>query len=143
MANLSLQLELDGHRSEWVPGERLTGTARITADEGWEARYVELELGWETQGAGDKDSDAVEMISLAEKGESIPARFERAFALPVPAMPRTYQGRHLQIHWSVILRARARRGAEVEVELPVVVKPGVAAAVPTGPVAVPDLPPPE
>jgi hypothetical protein len=143
MANLTLHLELEGGRSEWAPGGSVTGTARITADESWEARYAELELGWHTEGFGDEDSEAVEMVPLADAGETIPARFERAFALPIPVMPHSYEGRHLQIHWSVVLRARPRRGRPVEVELPVVVKPEGAREAPTGSVAVPDLPPPE
>ncbi len=118
--DLQLTVELDGEkRSDYHPGETISGRARISAPSSWEAKYAELSVGWSTSGLGDTDSGSAGKMELAKKGEMVQPTVERKFSFRLPEVPLSYSGRKLKINWAVGLYVRADGGkAEQSCEVP-------------------------
>ena len=91
-----LNVELDGGRDFYAPGEEVAGTAR------WElpeppAEGVEVRLLWSTQGRGDRDFEVV----ARQAEEAAGARGERRFRFQLPLGPYSFSGQLVSLLWAV------------------------------------------
>lgn len=107
-----LEVQLDGGRSHFEPGETLSGTLQWLLDDPPDA--VELRLVWLTRGRGDQDVG----ISRTLRIEAPAATGSDRFELELPSGPFSCSGRLLSIAWALELVALpGDRAARVDLVL--------------------------
>ena len=126
MEGLTLSIRLDGGERRYTPGAFVGGGVVVRHFEAWQCKYMDVTLGWRTEGRGDEDCQAAVGVRLAGGGEEMSPQNERKFRLKVPQMPWTYHGVLIKIHWVVGVYARGIRGKEVSEEIPIVIHPNPA-----------------
>jgi hypothetical protein len=89
-----LTVELD--RTDWSPGETLTGRVRLSPELADAAGTLRVEVGWVSEsGAAEQEQDQ----QPAEEG---PADGDgRRFTFPLPPAPLSYEGVLMKLRWRV------------------------------------------
>ena len=108
--NEGIQLELDGGRLAYSPGQTLAGTVA------WELpaapQTVAVRLLWYTSGKGDQDVGVVDAVDLPT-----PAAAERRrFTFQLPEGPHSFSGQLISLQWAVEATADPA-GATTRVEI--------------------------
>jgi hypothetical protein len=87
----------------YAPGEVLTGTAYISANKQLDCRNLTAQLGWHTEGRGDRDEAIAAKIDLYRGvlNPGFPTSYE--FSFVVPAAPWSYGGHYITIVWAVTI----------------------------------------
>lgn len=135
MSELDITIEPAEPGRIFHPKETIAGRVNITSADGdWEAPHaVELVLFWKTSGIGTSDTGMGESLLLAPKGQRVPARFSRDFALPVPLFPYTYAGKLIKIDWMLAVEVSHGWRKVFTAQFPVEIRPsgaGVATIAP-------------
>ena len=90
-----LNIDITDQKTEFRPGEQITGTLRWNLPENPES--VELSLFWRTEGKGTQDSQLIER----KKFESPGALGQKDFAFKIPSQPYSFSGRLISIIWAL------------------------------------------
>lgn len=107
-----LELELDGQKTRYRPGETLGGVASWGLDEA--PRSVEVRLYWRTEGAGIVDVETV--LSVKFEGAGLSDR--RPFSIVLPAGPYSLKGTLVSIVWGVEMVVEPKgEAASVEITI--------------------------
>jgi hypothetical protein len=113
--------ELWLHGGPFDPGELLSGGYSVDPVDGRRLESVELSVFWETDGPGGKDLGVCHYDDrAADDGDDLALYVTRAFAVPLPDGPPTFQASNVKLHWQVRLRLRYADGGEVLREAPFV-----------------------
>ena len=120
MATTTIQIELDGAKTEYLRGERLSGSATVYSASLDEPRRAELSVLWHTEGKGDEDLGVVHFQSLAEDAAVLGTHSYR-FEIMLPVLPLTYYGKLLKIHWTVRVRVQHEAGDDAVKDQPFIV----------------------
>ncbi len=91
----TLDIELDGGRTEYRPGGALTGTVRWLFDD--RPVKVELRLFWYTRGKGDEDTGLADSMAF----ESPAPSEARTFRFTLPNGPYNFSGKLISLIWAV------------------------------------------
>jgi len=111
----SLQIEINGGRTVFEPGEALDGTVSWQLDK--PAAEVELRLFWHTSGVGDEDAGVVDCARFGQPSQGD----RRSFHFWLPPGPYSFNGQLISLHWALELVAKScKEVARVEI----VVAPG-------------------
>ena len=104
-----LQIELEGVRTAWRPGETLCGTASWLLDESVES--LEVRLLWLTRGKGTQDVSVVD-----QRAFRLPALDGRDdFSFDLPAGPYSFSGRLISLTWALeLVTPKGRESQRVE-----------------------------
>lgn len=99
-----IELELDGGRSSFRPGEEVAGTVAWSVttapgedDAGTPPERAAVHLAWFTRGKGDRDSGVVAELELPQPAPSD----RRSFRLRLPEGPYSVSGKLVSIVWVV------------------------------------------
>ena len=124
MAKCDLSIELDESRTVFHPGDRVRGAVLVQTDDSMRCDGLEVSLGWETHGRGNRaagDPVRVELFS----GEWTGATTVRyGFELELPAGPATYHGHYLNVGWFLRARADVPWKLDPKAELEISLLPG-------------------
>ena len=92
-----LQLQLQDGRTEFLPGESITGTAS------WQLANppgdAALSLIWATRGKGTQDMEIVQTIPFSDPQ----ARDSRPFKITLPESPYSFSGQLISLIWTLEL----------------------------------------
>ena len=92
-----LQIQIQDNRTEFSPGEVITGTAS------WQTasapQKVELNLIWCTRGKGTQDLEIVETVEFSDPQ----ARDSRPFKITLPDSPYSFSGQLISLVWTLEL----------------------------------------
>lgn len=92
-----LQLQLQDGRTEFLPGESITGTAS------WQVSNppakAEVSLIWATRGKGTQDMEIVQAIPFSDPQ----ARDSRPFKITLPESPYSFSGQLISLIWTLEL----------------------------------------
>ena len=104
-----LQIELEGGRTAWRPGEKLRGTASWLLDESVES--LEVRLLWFTRGKGTQDVSVVDQRTFR-----LPALDGRdVFSFDLPPGPYSFSGRLISLTWALeLVTPKGRESQRVE-----------------------------
>lgn len=90
-----LDIEIRGARSEFHPGDEITGTVR------WALAHnpgaIEVTLLWYTSGKGGRNSGKVDQDVWNSPGAS----GKKAFAFKLPHAPHSFVGKLIELHWAI------------------------------------------
>ena len=119
MTGAEVYLQLDGRRTEYQPGETLSGEYRLESLSLAEPAAIELSVVWHTEGQGDEDL-AVHYFERIDRDERPEVDFRRPqrFSVALPRSPLSYEGAIVKIRWCVRVRAFLSRGKELFAEAP-------------------------
>jgi len=92
-----LHLETTDNRTDFAPGDEVTGIASWALDEA--PGRVELRLFWTTRGKGTTDTMISDTISFAQPG----TRDAKPFTLTLPPGPHSYSGTLVSVVWAIEL----------------------------------------
>lgn len=90
-----IEVQIDGGRDAFVPGDTLRGTLHWTAEASPDA--VELRLLWTTEGRGDRDVGVVQRLRIEAPGPT----GSSAFRFELPSGPWSCSGRLVSISWAL------------------------------------------
>jgi len=102
-----LTIELNHPNKKYTPGDVLVATVQWSFEKA--PRWLELSLGWETEGKGTTDADTVAKQRWEEPGISGNLEWKQ----PVPRGPLSLQGTLISIRWH--LTCELHGGDEVTV----------------------------
>jgi|CXWL01.1.fsa_nt_gi hypothetical protein len=91
----SFELLLDARRTDFLPGETLSGTAAWQLDAPPES--VEIRLFWYTEGRGDQDVGIIDSVAV-DRPET---NDRRSFAFTLPAGPPSCSGALISLIWAI------------------------------------------
>ncbi len=113
MTAASLNIMLEGIRSDYQPGEILEVEFTIEAAEN-DVQALEASVLWHTEGKGDEDL-AVHFFEryTPEMLAGVDLRRPRRFSTRLPNSPLSYEGVIVKIRWCVRMRAFLDRGKQV------------------------------
>jgi hypothetical protein len=112
-----LTIELD--RTDYDPGETLTGRFTVDADVGPLVKNVEVAVYWITEGKGGEDrAYQYRQVRSAEAGPLVDEQGAGSFAVPLPFAPLSYRGVLLKVLWQVRVKLTLVGGAVCEDSLP-------------------------
>ena len=119
MSVATLNLTLDGARTEYQPGETLAVEYYVDAPVNGELQAVEISVLWHTEGKGDDDM-AVHYFERVASEDGTPVDFQapRRFHTVLPNSPLSYDGVIVKIRWCVRVRAFLARGKQLVDERP-------------------------
>lgn len=100
MAEMPLQVELDGERRGFRPGETISGSFSWSLPKA--PKWVELRLCWYTVGKGTRDEEVVCCETRKSPGPSGSGRFEMA----LPLEPYSFSGKLISLCWAVEVVAK-------------------------------------
>ncbi|GAB4312023.1 MAG: hypothetical protein Kow00117_05050 [Phototrophicales bacterium] len=85
----------------FYPGDRVAGQVVIVPDKTVNCRNIRVDVGWYTQGKGDRDREIIYqyIIDVQRLDPGIP--ISQQFAVDIPAMPYTFSGHLINIIWAV------------------------------------------
>jgi hypothetical protein len=106
MSNAGVVVLLDGERTVFQSGERLSGRYQVFDVEAADLQSVEVAVYWFTDGKGDEDQ-GVHFHHKRQADDPSPLT-EGTFATILPPSPLSYDGVLFKIVWCV--RVRAVRG---------------------------------
>jgi len=92
-----LVIDIDDHRTDFRPGERLDGS--VAWELGEEATSAELRLFWMTEGKGDRDIAVVRRVRFDAPERAAAHRFH----FDLPAEPYSFSGKLISLIWSLEL----------------------------------------
>jgi hypothetical protein len=92
-----LKVELAGGRTEFRPGEPLSGRVTWRVEE--QPSSAELRLFWYTSGKGTQDVGVVNTMSFAAAG----TQDQRDFTMPLPREPYSFSGTLISLTWAIEL----------------------------------------
>jgi hypothetical protein len=110
-----IEIQLDGNRGDFAPGEPLSGTVSWRLDA--PADGIEVRLFWYTRGKGTTDVQVVKAQHFHVTGTS----GKRPFKFVLPPEPYSFSGRLISLIWA--LEAIAQPGDRSQ-RLELVVGPG-------------------
>jgi hypothetical protein len=110
-----IEIQLDGNRGDFAPGEAVSGTVSWRLDAPVEG--VEVRLFWYTRGKGTTDVQVVKAQHFDVTGSS----GKRPFKFVLPPEPYSFSGRLISLIWA--LEAIAQPGDRSQ-RLELVVGPG-------------------
>lgn len=90
-----LDIELDGGRTAYFPGDTVSGTVRWVLPK--EPSRIELVLFWGTAGKGTRDTGIVARECWEKPG----AYGTQTFSFDLPTAPHSFAGRLVSLHWGI------------------------------------------
>jgi hypothetical protein len=96
---ITLQLDLEGGKTVFAPGERVEGNASWFFDE--RVRSLEVRLFWYTDRGGAQETGVAAVEPVKDPGP----QGSRSFAFTLPQKPLSYSGRLFDIRWALELVA--------------------------------------
>jgi hypothetical protein len=105
MSDPAIQVQLDGDRRAYQPGDVLSGSLRLVAVEGRAVGPVEVSVLWHTEGKGDEDLGVHFWEPVAPEDVWIEPGAWRRFAVRLPRSPLSYDGLIVKVRWCVRVRA--------------------------------------
>lgn len=103
-ANIDITFKRGDGVLQFKPGETLAGKVRVEAEHPITCRDVLIEVGWHTEGKGDRNSERVLMEPLMVT-ELLPDQpVTHPFSFTLPHRPYTYQGELIRIVWEVTVK---------------------------------------
>ncbi|MHC4886360.1 MAG: hypothetical protein ACYTGH_14880 [Planctomycetota bacterium] len=91
-------IHLSEDRTNWYPGEILSGTVTWTMEKA--PKQAKLRLYWRTSGKGTKDREVVRSLTL----DAPAAQESRNFEIQLPLGPYSFDGRLISLDWGIELR---------------------------------------
>lgn len=103
----TIQIDLRDYRSTlgeypiYYPGDRVSGQVVIYAESQIKCRNIRVEVGWFTQGKGNRDKEAIQqyVIDVQQIEPGMP--ISQKFAADLPPMPYSFSGELINIVWAV------------------------------------------
>ena len=109
---INIYMRFEGKEGESIPtyrpGDDIIGVVNIDTSKLLTVNRVELELGWETEGKGDRDSEVLDrdLIDITElvPGEGV----QHPFAFVAPRRPWSYSGMFIRLIWKLTVKVDVR-----------------------------------
>jgi hypothetical protein len=110
----SIEVLFDEDRTQFEPGETLSGQFLVSVEDVRELKAVEISVLWHTEGKGDEDL-AVHHFERIDVQNGMGADLRRPvkFSTKLPNSPLSYTGAIVRIDWCVRVRAFPLRGDEI------------------------------
>ncbi len=105
-----IEILFDDDRTQFNPGEELSGQFLVVPDDAHSLKAVELSVLWYTEGKGDEDIGVHHFERLDAQDGASDLRRPIAFRTRLPNSPLSYQGAIVKIVWCVRVRAFPLRG---------------------------------
>jgi hypothetical protein len=105
-----IEILFDDDRTQFGPGEELSGQLLVVPDDACSLKAVELSVLWYTEGKGDEDIGVHHFERLDAHDGSNDLRRPITFRTRLPNSPLSYQGAIVKIVWCVRVRAFPQRG---------------------------------
>lgn len=88
----------------YAPGQTLLGVVHVDVARPMNVRGVDIELKWETQGKGDRDTATVDRDRVAVSTITPENPLQHPFAFDAPLLPWTYAGELIQVVWALSVK---------------------------------------
>jgi hypothetical protein len=112
MNAVDIQMRLDNPEPVYLPGDMLTGSYRLAADDMSAIKAVELSVLWCTSGKGDQDM-GVHFFEKRMPENGLDFGAEHRFSTLLPHSPLSFDGIIVKIGWCVRARVLVAGGKEV------------------------------
>ena len=90
------------YRFAWPVGGTVRGETQVVTTDEMSKCAVHVELAWETEGRGNKDTETCAKITVHEGALHGQGTFTFPFELPVPpGGPVTFDGHYIRVRWFV------------------------------------------
>jgi len=110
-----IKISFDRRPAHYRPGEQLAGHVDFYLAEPLPVERVELSVLWHTMGKGTENS-AVILFETALADQTLTMSSRLPFQTQLPALPLSYDGQLINIHWLVRVRVYPQRGREFGAE---------------------------
>ncbi|MEW6364975.1 MAG: hypothetical protein AB1714_10085 [Acidobacteriota bacterium] len=105
MCACQLEVCFDREGRSYRPGETIRGEVVVTSNKEVSCRGLEIELLWQTHGAGNKDRTVLDHIALGPQRWSPGSPWHYTFSFAAPVKPLTYHGHFLNVDHYIAARA--------------------------------------
>ena len=105
-----IEILFDEDRTQFQPGEEISGQFLVVPDDARTLKAVELSVLWYTEGKGDEDMGVHHFERLDAQDGGVDLSRPIGFRCRLPNSPLSYQGTILKIVWCVRVRAFPQRG---------------------------------
>ena len=105
-----IEILFDDDRTEFLPGDELSGQFLVVPDDARTLKAVELSVLWYTEGKGDEDIGVHYFERFDALDGANDLRRPTSFRTRLPNSPLSYQGAIVKIVWCVRVRAFPQRG---------------------------------
>jgi hypothetical protein len=116
MTPRSIEILFDDDRTQFIPGEELSGQFLIIPEDARSLKTVEVSVLWFTEGKGDEDIGVHHFERLDAQDGANDLRRPISFRTRLPHSPLSYQGSIVKIVWCVRVRAFPQRGDDFVAE---------------------------
>jgi hypothetical protein len=111
-----IEILFDTERTQYDPGNELTGQFLVVPEDARSLKAVELSILWYTEGKGDEDIGVHHFERIDAQDGANDLRRPIPFRTRLPNSPLSYQGSIIKIVWCVRVRAFVHRGDELVAE---------------------------
>jgi hypothetical protein len=120
-----VEILIDGNRDRFLRGETISGEINVRFLSGGKPpSRLELSILWQTEGKGNVDIGVINFESLMPQSAGVNRGIEATgpihsrFSAELPAIPLSYHGNLLKIHWFVRVRVAYPKSDELVFEKP-------------------------
>ena len=86
---------------QYAPGSSMVGVVNIDVLKPMNVKGVDIELTWETQGKGDRDTGVVDRDRIIISEITPEAPIQHPFVFTLPSVPWTYEGELIRVLWKL------------------------------------------
>lgn len=107
----------------YTPGDTISGTVLVVPDSALHCNRVLIQLGWHTEGRGDRDEQIVAETDVARGtlAANVPLLFDFSFSLPND--PWSYAGHYVSIVWHIAAKIDISMAVDPRHEQPFILAP--------------------
>lgn len=111
-----IEILFDEDRTQFFPGEELSGQFLVVPEDARSLKAVEVSVLWYTEGKGDEDLGVHHFERLDAMDGANDLRRPISFRTRLPKSPLSYEGSIVKIVWCVRVRAFPQRGEDILAE---------------------------
>jgi hypothetical protein len=111
-----IEILFDTERTQFDPGNELTGQFLVVPEDARSLKAVELSILWYTEGKGDEDIGVHHFERIDAQDGANDLRRPIPFRTRLPNSPLSYHGSIIKIVWCVRVRAFVHRGDDLVAE---------------------------
>ncbi|MEO0562451.1 MAG: hypothetical protein AAF125_10070 [Chloroflexota bacterium] len=95
------------------PGDDMVGVVNIDVTQSINVNRIDIELGWETEGKGDRDREVIDR-DVIDAVQLVPDdAIQHPFSFVAPRMPWSYDGTLIRVVWYLTVKVDVKSALDV------------------------------